>query len=60
MDWAYWSVTAGMKGVFLPTGDGTYGVTLLVSACPVSRVDQRTYAERIVSSSLSQTLLFLC
>ncbi|KAI1791167.1 acetyl-CoA synthetase-like protein [Ganoderma leucocontextum] len=29
MDWAYWAVTAGLKGVFRPTGDGTYEVIML-------------------------------
>ncbi|KAM5540084.1 hypothetical protein V8D89_006224 [Ganoderma adspersum] len=29
MDWAYWSVTASLKGVFRPTGDGTYEVVIL-------------------------------
>ncbi|PIL34373.1 hypothetical protein GSI_03148 [Ganoderma sinense ZZ0214-1] len=29
MDWAYWSVTASLKGAFRPTGDGTYEVVIL-------------------------------
>ncbi|TBU23410.1 acetyl-CoA synthetase-like protein [Dichomitus squalens] len=29
MDWAYWSVTASLKGSFRPMGDGTYEVVVL-------------------------------
>ena len=31
MDWAYWSVTTSLQGVFRPVGDGTYEVVILVS-----------------------------
>ena len=31
MDWPYWSVTAGLRSVFRPIGDGTYEVVILVS-----------------------------
>ena len=31
MDWAYWSVTTSLQGVFRPMGDGTYEVVIMVS-----------------------------